>query len=171
MWFGDEGDGQFLFGDDDYEFSSSYVFTLYEGVEASIEANAADTETSEPTPAPSPLPTTSSPTSEPSPGPTTNNPTLSPISKPTSRPTTSPTHSPTNIWEIQRPETSDAIGLRWTDITNTPPGEFNDVGGNQEQFEFGVDRAENVNGATRVGQIVFVTIPTLLLSASLVLLL
>ena len=171
VWFGDEGDGQFLFGDDDYEFSSSYVFTLYEGVEAAIEANAADTETSEPTLAPSPLPTTSSPTPEPSPGPTTSNPTLSPISKPTSTPTKSPTNSPTNIWEIQRPETSDAIGLRWTDITNTPPGEFNDVGGDQQQFAFGVDRAENVNSAIRVGQIVCVTIPTVLLSASLLLLL
>ena len=169
VWFGDEGDGQFLFGDDAYEFSSSYVFTLFEGAEASIEANAADTETSEPTLAPSPLPTTPSPTPEPSPEPTTSKPTLSPISKPTSRPTTSPTNPPTDIWEIRRPETSDAIGLRWSDITNTPPGEFNDVGGNQQQFAFDSDRVANNNGATRVSQIVFVLIPTLLLSASLVL--
>lgn len=168
VWFGDEGDGQFLFGDDDYEFSSSYVFTLYEGVEASIKPNAADTQTSVPTLAPLPLP--SPPTPEPSPGPTTSKPTPSPVRGPTNRPTTSPTDSPTDIWQIQRPETFDAIGSRWSARANTPPGEFNDVGGNQQQYAFDVDRAANSNGATRVSQIVFVVITMLLISTSLVLL-
>jgi len=166
VWFGDEGDGQFIFGDDDYEFSSSYVFTLFEGVEASIKSNAADTQTSVPTLAPSPLPTTSSPTPEPSPGPTTSKPTLSPIKGPTNRPTTSPTDPPTDIWQIQRPETSDTIGTRWSARANTPPGEFNDVGGNQQQYAFIVDGA--ANSATCVSQIVFVSMATLLISASLV---
>ncbi|KAK1745050.1 trypsin-like serine protease [Skeletonema marinoi] len=133
VWFGDEVDGQLLFGDDAYEFSSSYVFTLFE----------------EPSLASTPLPTTSSPTPEPSPGPTTNKPTLSPIRGPTNIPTTSPTDSPTHIWEIQRTETSDAIGMRWSALANTPPGEFNDVGGNQQQYAFNVDGAANSNGATR----------------------
>lgn len=169
VWFGDEGDGQFLFGDDDYEFSSSYVFTLYEGVEASIKPNAADTQTSAPTLAPSPLPT-SPPTPGPSPEPTTSKPTSSPIRGPTDRPTASPTDSPTDIWQIQRPETSDAIGNRWNARSNTLPGEFNDVGGNQQQYAFNIDGASNRNGATRVSQIVFVATATLLVSASLVLL-
>jgi len=167
VWFGDEVDGQLLFGDDAYEFSSSYVFTLFEGVEASITANAADTETQEPSLAPTPLPTTSSPTPEPSPGPTSSKPTLSPIRGPTNIPTTSPTDSPTHIWEIQRTETSDAIGMRWSALANTPPGEFNDVGGNQQQYAFNVDGAANSNGATRVNHIVLVLMSALLLSVAL----
>ena len=170
VWLGDEVDGQFLLSDDDYEFASSYVFTLFEGAEDSITANAADTETSEPTLAPTPLPTSEpsesptipGPSPGPTPPPTTSKPTLSPTGEPTNLPTTSPTDSPTDIWERQRPETQDAIGLRWSAKDKTPPGEFNDVGGNQQQYAFEFDGA-NGNGATRVNQIVFVSVSTLLL--------
>lgn len=167
VWLGDEVDGQFLLGDDAYEFSSSYFFTLFEGVEASITANAAGAEaetsmptlvpTQPPTPAPSPVPT---------PPPNTNKPTLSPTREPTNPPTTTPTDSPTHMWERQRSETSDAIAMRWSAEANTPPGEFNDVGGNQQQYAFFDTDGADANGATRVNQIV-VSVTALLLSALL----
>lgn len=170
VWLGDEIDGQFLLGDDDFEFSSSYFFTLFEGVESSMTANAAGAETSVPSLAPIALPTLSPTTPAPSPGPTpppfTNKPTLSPTREPTNLPTTRPTDSPTHMWERQRPETSDAIGQRWSANANIPPGEFNDVGGSQQQYAFDIDGA-NGNGATRVNQIVSVS--AMLLSASLIL--
>ena len=172
VWLGDEENGNFLFGDDDYKFSSSYVFTLFEGEESLIEGNAADVETSRPTSDPTPLPTSSSPTNRPTPLPTTSEPTLAPTTRgPSSTPTSSPTGSPTNIWQRKRPETLDTIALRWSAKGITPPGEFNDVGGNQLQYEFDVDRAIS-NDANR-GNKNFEVVPllALLLSAPLVFLL
>lgn len=158
VWLGDEVEGQLLLGDDEYEFSSSYYFTLYEGSQPSMTENGADvmikpaSETSEPT-----SPPTRRPSRVPTPVPTSRKPTIRPTGGPTNLPTPSPSHSPTNIWERQRPETSDLIGLRWSVESNTPPGVFNDIGGDQQKYAWNADGADGhgqVNGSTRVNLIV-----------------
>jgi trypsin len=177
VWLGDEENGQFLLGDDNYEFSSSYYFTLFEGVQPLMTANEAEVETPVPTRIPTVPPTvdpTPPPTPAPSPGPspmpTTSKPTAPPTDGPTNLPTPSPTHSPTNIWERKRPETWSDIAQKWTARSSTPEGEFNDVGGNQQAYEFNVDGAEDNNGSTRTDLVVAVPI-ILLLSGSLMLIL
>ncbi|KAL7524749.1 hypothetical protein ACHAXR_000699, partial [Thalassiosira sp. AJA248-18] len=126
VFLGDEEDDLELLGDDEYEFSSSYYFTLFE-----MEGQDAELETSLPTHFPSAEPTTKRPTNHP-----TNQPTPNPTRHPTHSPTT---ERPTNPWEKRRPEHMDDIGAKWNIRTNTPPGVFNDIGGDQHQYRFNMD--------------------------------
>lgn len=129
VFMGDVEDGTELLGDADYEFSSSYYFTLFE-----MEGNSSPSET----PPPSRRPT--------------NNPTPMPTKFPTRRPSPpSPqvitgkptTERPTQIWERVRPENADEIGARWSTGSHTPPGVFNDVGGDVSRFAFEGRRVRN----------------------------
>jgi hypothetical protein len=122
-----------LLGDGEFEFSSSYYFTLFENQTAvnstlTSELNEessmpSDVPSEEPSPAPSPAPSPV-PTDEP-----TDNPTLSPT-----------TGKPTNPWEIVRPD-ADVTSSQWsTPRVKVLPGVFNDVGGDPNQFTLQVDR-------------------------------
>jgi len=129
VFLGDPEDDLELLGDGEFEFSSSYYFTLFE-----MEGLDAELVTDSPTLVPS-----AEPTREPRRRPTkypTRRPTKVPTKFPIEPPTADPiTQKPTEIWERQRSENMDAIGARWSMRTNTSPGVFNDVGGDQGQFK------------------------------------
>jgi len=121
VFLGDVEDDLKLLEDEEFEFSSSFYFTLFEmeGLDAELE--------------------THSPTSKPTKRPT-RRPTKQPTQFPTKYPTVSPTtERPTEPWEKRRPEDMSAIGARWNMRTKTAPGVFNDVGGDQHQYKFNVD--------------------------------
>ncbi|KAL3769356.1 hypothetical protein ACHAWO_001553 [Cyclotella atomus] len=143
LFLGNVEDNMKLLGDADYEFSSSYYFTLFEEEESDMNLNsssAADADevevsTSDPT-----KPPTVSLTAKPS-----NEPTPSPTVRPSVSPTQSPSHSPTTPkptfpWEVKRSELMEEIGARWNTASVTPPdGKFNDVGGDPRNFDFTAD--------------------------------
>jgi len=139
VFLGDATDELELLGDAEFDFSSSYYFTLFEmeGMDAELVTPAPTTEppTEEPTRRPTKFPTMEPTTRQPR-NPPTNRPTRFPTGGPTNRPTT---ERPTEIWEKRRPETMDAIGARWNTRTNTPPGVFHDLGGDQGQFRIDLD--------------------------------
>ena len=134
VYLGDEDD-DYLMGDAEYEFSSSYYFTLFEEDDKE-EAVASDAPTTRPTRPPTRAPTRP-PTKEP-----TRAPTPDPTAEPTRAPTGNPTTArPTNPWERKRAEDADDIGQKWRTKSRTPPGVFNDVGGNQVLYRFDVEGA------------------------------
>jgi secreted trypsin-like serine protease len=162
LFLGDVADNMELLGDSEYDFSSSYYFTLFEGggtaedmVTESEDAEATDgakgstedAETDEPTGSPV-VDSTASPTTPP---------TKSPSAPPTSPPTSHPTHSPTTPlptfpWEIKRSELMEEIGARWNTASVAPPeGKFNDVGGDQRNFDFTVARSTSSAKGARIG--------------------
>jgi len=133
VFLGNVEDDHELLGDGEFEFSSSYYFTLFENQTAvnstlTSELNEessmpSDVPTEKPSPAPSPAPSPV-PSDEP-----TDNPTLSPT-----------TGKPTNPWEIVRPDV-DVTGSQWsTPRVKVLPGKFNDVGGDPNQFTLQLDR-------------------------------
>ncbi|KAL7520908.1 hypothetical protein ACHAWX_005601 [Stephanocyclus meneghinianus] len=147
LFLGDVDDNLELLGDSEYEFSSSYYFTLFEegnnmtanGAEVEgMEEEAASTDA----PIATSVPTTS-PVSDPTAGPSLS-PNLPPSKTPTESPTLSPTNAPTTPrptfpWEVKRSELMDEIGARWNTASVTPPdGKFNDLGGDQRNFDFTV---------------------------------
>mmetsp|Transcript_22043 Transcript_22043/g.47836 ORF Transcript_22043/g.47836 Transcript_22043/m.47836 type:complete len:898 (+) Transcript_22043:98-2791(+) len=149
VFLGDTADGMQLLGDDEYEFSSSYYFTLFEN--GTMAENDATLSTAAPTDA-----VTNPPTPKPSP-----NPTAVPTNEPTSSPTTS---APTFPWERRRPELMDEIGARWNSAAITPPGKFNDVGGDQRKYDFNVRVGEGSSGGSalilRMGVMALVLLST-----------
>jgi len=138
VFSGDVEDNLELLGDDEFEFSSSYYFTLFE-----IEGQNAELETPPPTRRPSKRPTrrpSRKPTRRP-----TRRPTRQPTKEPTPFPTNYPdavltlnpiTLRPTEPWEMRRSENMEAIGSRWNERTKTHPGVFTDVGGDQQKYKF-----------------------------------
>ncbi|EJK70562.1 hypothetical protein THAOC_08066, partial [Thalassiosira oceanica] len=139
VYLGDEDD-DYLMGDAEYEFSSSYYFTLFENSDddGEDEADATDAPTRRPTRPPTRAPTRK-PTKEPTPAPTPE-PTPGPTPNPTGEPTGNPTTArPTNPWERKRAEDADDIGQKWRTKSRTPPGVFNDVGGDQVLYRFDVE--------------------------------
>ncbi|KAL9181406.1 hypothetical protein ACHAXT_010211 [Thalassiosira profunda] len=127
VFLGDVADDLELLGDDEFEFSSSYYFTLFEGQEG-------DYDTYSPT---------ASPSDRPTPGPS-RGPTREPTPPPSNSPSLSPTtERPTEVWEKRRSEDADDIGARWSMRKNTPPGVFNDVGGDQMKFRFEASRVQS----------------------------
>ncbi|KAL7475071.1 hypothetical protein ACHAW6_001004 [Cyclotella cf. meneghiniana] len=156
LFLGDVDDNLELLGDSEYEFSSSYYFTLFEegnnmtanGAEVEgMEEEAASTDAPIATsvtdaPIATSVPTTS-PVSDPTAGPSLS-PNLPPSKTPTESPTLSPTNAPTTPrptfpWEVKRSELMDEIGARWNTASVTPPdGKFNDLGGDQRNFDFTV---------------------------------
>merc|ERR1712032_295768 len=109
-----------------------------EGTEISLAVEATD----EPSPYPSAYPTRL-PTDQPTPSPSSNPtkvPTKMPTKMPTEAPTLNPTTAkPTQIWEIKRSEHADEIGAKWRTVSRTPPGVFNDVGGDQVMYRINID--------------------------------
>ena len=133
VYLGDPEDDLELLGDDEFEFSSSYYFTLFES-----------DETDAPTLSPA-----ADPTQRPSKKPT-RRPSREPTPQPSKQPTPQPsTGSPTNIWELQRPEHMDDIGSKWTTRTVTHPGVFNDLEGDQHKFKFNADGS--IRNSAQVG--------------------
>jgi len=176
VFLGDEDD-DYLLGDGEYKFSSSYYFTLFEEEVASSSPTKEPTlspfapvlkatdeptmplaveATDEPTPYPSAYPTRL-PTNQPTPSPSSN-PTKMPTKMPTEVPTNNPTTAkPTQIWEIKRSEHVDEIGAKWRTVSRTPPGVFNDVGGDQVMYRINID----ANSAHGMGQMEIVSIVVL----------
>jgi len=137
VYLGDVEDDLYLLGDDAFDFSSSYYFTLFED-----ESHGDDIETTSPV--------TSMPLSGPTRAPTTQAPTTTPTTSPSSPPSSRPTTAePTEAWEVQRPEDEEAIGARWSTRTKTFPGVFNDVGGDdQHKFKYSMNRSDIHNAAS-----------------------
>ena len=152
LFLGDVEDDMKLLGDAEYEFSSSYYFTLFEedgNMTASASALEGDDEdaTSDPT-----TPPTQAPSAQPS-----NKPTAGPTKRPSVSPTQSPSYSPTTPkptfpWEVKRSELMDEIGARWNTASVTPPqGKFNDVGGDPRNFDFTADLQRSSGESLRIG--------------------
>ena len=138
VYLGDVEDDLYLLGDDAFDFSSSYYFTLFED-----ESHGDDIETTTP-------PVTSMPSSGPTRAPTTQAPTtMNPTTSPSNPPTSSPTTAkPTEAWEVQRPEDEEAIGARWSTRTKTFPGVFNDIGGDeQHKYKYSMNRSSDIHNA------------------------
>jgi len=147
VYLGDIEDDLLLLTDDEYEFSSSYYFTLFENATnaTNVEKLGEEVTTDPPTDPPTEAPT-ESPTDPP-----TNPPTEPPTDPPTASPTLSPTTpKPTFPWETKRSESSSAIGAKWKTEKEIPTGRFNDLGGNQDMYKFHVMGADsNVSGGGR----------------------
>ena len=138
VYLGDVDDDLELLGDDIFDFSSSYYFTLFEneGHDDDIDEMS------------------SSPTTMPSKSPS-QKPTKSPSKFPTQSPSSSPTtEAPSRVWEQRRPEDMNAIGARWSTRAKTLPGVFNDVGGDEKQYKFNMDRSSIRNGAVSPSDLV-----------------
>jgi trypsin len=139
LFLGNVEDNMKLLGDADYEFSSSYYFTLFEEEEGDMTMNNSSAQDEESTSDPTKPPTVS-PTAKPS-----DKPTPGPTARPSVSPTQSPSHSPTTPkptfpWEVKRSELMEEIGARWNTASVTPPdGKFNDVGGDPRSFDFTAD--------------------------------
>jgi hypothetical protein len=150
LFLGDVADDMKLLGDAEYEFSSSYYFTLFEEDAGNMTANMAleDISGGEEVVTEEEEVATSKPTNSPTDG-TTTRPSTSPTPNPTKRPSVSPTLSPSNSpttpkptfpWETKRSELMEEIGARWNTASVTPrSGTFNDVGGDQRNFDFTAD--------------------------------
>eukprot|EP00804_Cyclotella_cryptica_P019166 CCRYP_017802-RA/>CCRYP_017802-RA protein AED:0.37 eAED:0.37 QI:0/0/0/1/0.33/0.25/4/0/1052 len=150
LFLGDVEDNLELLGDSEYEFSSSYYFTLFE--EGNMTSNGAEVEGMDEEEASTDAPMeTSVPTTSPISDPTAS-PSLSPTPPPSNMPTNSPTYiattpRPTFPWEIRRSELMDEIGARWNTASVTPPdGKFNDLGGDQRNFDFTVGSRSTSGG-------------------------
>jgi len=144
----DDNPDSALLGGAEFEFSESYYFTLFEGLEAMEEfAGVAAT----PSPAsarPTGAPATPRPTRRPTRSPTTPRPTGRPTTTPPTARTAPPaTPRPTQVWERMRPgEDAEAIGRLWTLRSNTAPGVFTDVGGDQGAFRMTKERPSAAAG-------------------------
>ena len=135
VFLGDMEDNVELLGDDNFDFSSSYYFTLFENDHDDDDGDADEQDETG-------SPTTKPPSMKPSHGPTNVPPTNPPSNPPTEEPTSKPTTAkPSQVWERTRQEDVSDIGARWYTRTKTLPGVFNDVGGSEQH---------NMDGPSRI---------------------
>ncbi|KAL7471419.1 hypothetical protein ACHAXS_012481 [Conticribra weissflogii] len=151
VYLGDIEDDLLLLTDDEYGFSSSFYFTLFENsTNATTVEKLGEDEGGEPTDPPTDPPTEppTDPPTDPPTEPPTDPPTDAPTEPPTDPPTSSPTLSPTTPkptfpWETKRTESSSTIGAKWKTEKEIPTGRFNDLGGNQDMYKFHVMGVES----------------------------